>query len=180
MFSRFVNRLKFTKRFFCFSIIFLIFSQATPGYAKDIRVGVIDIQAAVTNTKEWKKEFAAFKTKFQAEKKKISRKENDLKRMIENLNKQSMVLSPEKKKKKEEALIKEKKNFERHVQDKNEEFAKKEKIITSKILKKMVKIVQGLGESKKFTMILEKKVGIYFDPSVDLTSLATKTYNSKK
>ena len=43
-----------------------------------------------------------------------------------------------------------------------------------------MKIVKNLGESKKFTMILEKKVGIYFDPSVDLTSLATKTYNSKK
>jgi len=180
MFSRFVNTLKFIKRFICFSIIFLIFFQATPGYTKDVRVGFIDIQAAVTGTKEWKKEFASFKTGFQKEKEKISKKENNLKRMIENLNKQSMILSPEKKKKKEEALIKQKKDFERHVQDKNEEFAKKEKVITSKILKKMVKIVKNLGESKKFTMILEKKVGIYFDPSVDLTSLATKTYNSKK
>ena len=180
MFSSYVNTLKFVKKFCCFSIIFLIFSQATPVYAKDIRVGVIDIQAAVTNTKEWKKEFAAFKTKFQKEKKKIFKKENELKKMIENLNKQSMILSPEKKKKKEEALIKQKKDFERHVQDKNEEFAKKEKVITSKILKKMVKIVKNLGESKKFTMILEKKVGIYFDPSVDLTSMATQTYNSRK
>jgi outer membrane protein len=180
MISRFVDTLNFMKRVFYFSIIFLIFAQVTPGYAKDIRVGVIDIQAAVTNTNEWKKEFAKFKTRFKKEKEKISKKENNLKRMIENLNKQSMILSPEKKKKKEEALIKQKKDFERHVQDKNEEFAKKEKVITSKILKKMVKIVKNLGESKKFTMILEKKVGIYFDPSVDLTSLATKTYNSKK
>jgi outer membrane protein len=177
MISRFVDTLNFMKRVFYFSIIFLIFAQVTPGYAKDIRVGVIDIQAAVTNTNEWKKEFAEFKTRFKKEKEKISKKENNLKRMIENLNKQSMILSPEKKKKKEEALIKQKKDFERHVQDKNEEFAKKEKVITSKILKKIVK---NLGESKKFTMILEKKVGIYFDPSVDLTSLATKTYNSKK
>ena len=99
--------------------------------------------------------------------------------MIENLNKQSMILSPEKKKKKEDTLIKQKKEFERHVQDKNEEFAKTEKMITSKILKKMVKIVTDLGKSKKFTMILEKKVGIYFDQSVDLTLLATRTYNSQ-
>jgi Skp family chaperone for outer membrane proteins len=52
-------------------------------------------------------------------------------------------------------------------------------MITSKILKKMVKIVTDLGKSKKFTMILEKKVGIYFDQSVDLTLLATRTYNSQ-
>ena len=157
-----------------------MFAQATPGYAKDVRVGVIDIQAAVTGTNEWKKEFASFKTKFQKEKLSIAAKEKNLKKMIENLNKQSMVLSPELKKKKEEALIKKKKEFERYVQDKNEEFAKSEKAITSIILKKMVKIVKDLGESKKFTMILEKKVGLYFDQSVDLTALATRTYNKTK
>jgi len=180
MFSGFIPTWQFTKRFCCFLIIFFVFAQATPGYAKDVRVGVIDIQAAVTGTKEWKKEFASFKTKFQKEKNAIATKEKNLKKMIENLNKQSMVLSPELKKKKEEALIKKKKEFERHVQDKNEEFAKSEKAITNKILGKMVKIVKDLGESKKFTMILEKKVGLYFDQSIDLTTLATRTYNKTK
>jgi len=157
-----------------------MFAQATPGYTKDLRVGVIDIQAAVTGTNEWKKEFASFKTKFKKEKLSITAKEKNLKKMIEDLNKKSMVLSPELKKKKEEALIKKKKNFERYVQDKNEEFAKSEKTITSIILKKMVKIVNDLGESKNFTMILEKKVGLYFDQSVDLTALAIRTYNKTK
>ena len=180
MFSGFIRTRQFTKRFCCFLIIFFMFVQATPAHAKDVRVGVIDIQAAVTGTKEWKKEFASFKTKFQKEKISIGAKEKNLKKMIEDLNKKSMVLSPELKKKKEEALIKKKKNFERYVQDKNEEFAKSEKAITSIILKKMVKIVKDLGESKNFTMILEKKVGLYFDPSVDLTALATRTYNKTK
>ena len=179
MFSGFVRLWQFTKSV-CFLIIFFIFTQTTPGYAKDVRVGVIDVQAAVSGTKEWKKEFASFKTKFKKEKVSISAKEKQLKKMIEDLNKQSMVLSPELKKKKEEALIKKKKDFERHVQDKNEEFAKSERAITNKILKKMVKVVKGLGEKNKFTMILEKKVGLYFDQSVDLTTLATRTYNKTK
>ena len=179
MFSGFIRTWQFTKRF-CFLIIFFMFAQATPGYAKDVRVGVIDIQAAVTGTKEWKKEFTSFKTKMKKEQVIIATKEKNLKKMIENLNKQSMVLSPELKRKKEEALLKKKKEFERHVQDKNDEFTKNEKAITNKILKKMVKIVKDLGESKKFTMILEKKVGLYFDQSVDLTALATRTYNKTK
>jgi outer membrane protein len=179
MFSRFLRNWLFAKSFYLF-IIFLIFSQTTPSHAKDIRIAVIDIQAAVMGTKEWKKEFASFKNKFQKEKVSISAKEKNLKKMIQDLNKQSMVLSPELKKKKEEALLRKKKNFERHVQDKNEEFAKTEKTITNKILKRMVKIVKGLGESKKFTMILDKKVGLYFDQSVDLTSLAIRTYDKAK
>ena len=179
MFSGFARSWQFTKSV-GFLIIFFIFTQTTPGYAKDIRVGVIDVQAAVSGTKEWKKEFVSFKTKFKKEKVSISAKEKQLKKMIEDLNKQSMVLSPELKKKKEDALLKKKKDFERYVQDKNEEFAKSEKAITSIILKKMVKIVKDLGESKKFTMILERKVGLYFDQSVDLTALATRTYNKTK
>ena len=179
MFSGFVRLWQFTKSV-CFLIIFFIFTQTTPGYAKDVRVGVIDVQAAVSGTNEWKKEFALFKTKFQKEKLSIAAKEKNLKKLIEDLNKKSMVLSPELKNKKEEALIKKKKNFERYVQDKNEEFAKSEKGITSIILKKMVKIVKDLGKSKNFTMILERKVGLYFDQSVDLTALAIRTYNKTK
>ena len=180
MFSGFIRTRQFTKRFCCFLIIFFMFAQATPAHAKDVRVGVIDIQAAVTGTNEWKKEFASFKTKFQKEKLSIAAKEKNLKKLIEDLNKKSMVLSPELKNKKKEALIKKKKNFERYVQDKNEEFAKSEKAITSIILKKMVKIVKDLGESKNFTMILERKIGLYFDQSVDLTALAIRTYNKTK
>jgi len=180
MFSGFIPTWQLTKRFCYFLIIFFMSAQTTPAHAKEVRIGFIDIQAAVTGTKEWKKEFASFKTKFQKEKVSIAAKEKNLKKMIEDLNKKSMVLSPELKKKKEEALLKKKRDFERHVQDKNEEFAKNEKVITNKILKKMVKIVKDLGESKKFTMILEKKVGLYFDPSVDLTALATRTYNKTK
>ena len=179
MFSGFVRSWQFT-RLFCFLIIFFILAQTTPGYAKDIRIGVIDIQTAVSSTKEWKREFASFKTKFQKEKISITAKEKQLKKIVEDLNKKSMVLSPELKKKKEDSLRQKKKNFERYVQDKNEEFAKKEKVITSKILKKMVKVIKDLGKSKKFTMILEKKVGLYFDQSVDLTTLATQTYDKTK
>ena len=165
---------------FSFFVGFILLAQATPGYAKDLRVGVIDIQKAVANTREWKKEFISFKTRFKKEKELISKREGLLKKMIEDLNKQSFVLDPGLKKKKEDNVQKKKREFERYVQDKNEEFAKTEKEITSKILKKMVTVVQKLGKEKKFTMILEKKVGLYFDNSVDLTIMATQSYNKLK
>ena len=110
--------------------------------------------------------------------KKDSLKETNLK--IEDLSKQSMVLNPELKKKKEEDVLKKKREFERYVQDKNEEFAKKEKEITNKILKQMIEVIKKIGKEKRFTIILEKKVGLYFDESVDLTTLATLTYDKTK
>ena len=163
-----------------FFLGFSLLAKVTPSYGKDLRVGFVDIQAAVANTKEWKKEFISFKTKFKREKEAISKREDQLKKKIEDLNKQSMVLNPELKKKKEDDVLKKKREFERYVQDKNEEFAKKEKEITNKILKKMVGVVEKIGKEKKFTIILEKKLGLYFDKSIDLTKLATLTYDKTK
>ncbi len=179
MFSAFVQMWKFT-RVVCFLITFSLFAQAAPSYAKDVRVGVIDIQAAVTGTKEWKREFASFKTKFEKEKLSIAAKEKQLKKIIKDLNKKSSVLNSESKKKKEEELLSKKKDFERYVQDKQEEFTKNEKAITRKILQKMIKVVKKLGESRKFTIILDKKIGLYFDKSVDMTALATRAYDKTR
>ena len=161
-------------------ILSFLFIQVSPSDAKDVRIGVIDIQKAVSSTKEWKKEFSSFKAKFEKEKKSIIAKEGQLKKKIQDFGKQSMLINPALKKTKEDELLKKKREFERYVQDKNEDFAKQEKEITGKILKKMVLIIKNIGKSKNFTMVLEKKMSIYFDESLDLTSLATRTYDKKK
>ena len=163
-----------------FFVGFFLLVQTTPSYGKDLRVGFIDIQVAVSNTKEWKREFISFKSKFKREKESIAQREKQLKKKIEDLGKQSMVLNVELKKKKEEDVLKKKRDFERYVQDKNEEFARKEKEITNKILKKMVQVIKKIGKEKKFTIILEKKIGLYFDESLDLTPLATLTFDKMK
>ena len=146
-------------------------------FAAENRVGFVDIQKAVINTKEWKKEFEGFKKNFAKEKKKIKARETRIKKMLADLNKQSFVLEPELKKKKEDKFRKEKVAFERYVQDQNEEFSKSEKEITNKILLKMMKVLKKIGKEKKYTMILEQKVVLYHDQGNDLTSLATKTYD---
>ena len=97
--------------------------------------------------------------------------------MLEDLSKQSFVLDPELKKKKEDRYRKEKIAFERYLQDQNTEFGKNEKEITQKILLKMMKVIKKIGKEKKYTMILEEKVVLYHDRGNDLTTLATKTYD---
>ena len=149
----------------------------TTPFAAESRVGFVDIQKAVISTKEWKKSFEDFKKDFANEKKKIKSRETRIKKMLADLNKQSFVLDPELKKKKEDKFRKEKVAFERYVQDQNAEFSKSEKEMTQKILLKMMKVIQKIGKDKKYTMILEQKVVLYHDKGNDLTSLATKTYD---
>jgi len=168
------------KVYFCLLIGLVFFGPLTiSSFAAESRIGFVDIQKAVIGTKEWKKNFEIFKKDFAKERKKIKARENRIKRMLEDLNKQGMVLDPELKKKKEDKFRKEKVAFERYVQDQNAEFSKSEKEITQKILVKMMDVIKKIGKEKKYTMILEQKVVLYHDKGNDLTALATKTYDRK-
>jgi len=145
--------------------------------AADAKIGFIDLQKAISSTKEWQKSFAAFKSSFTTEKSKIAQKEEKIKKMLEDLNKQSFILDPNLKKKKEDDFRKEKVAFERYVEDQNNEFAKKEKEMTQKLLKQMIEVIQKLGADKKFTIIFEKKSALYTDDAADVTDLAVKAYD---
>ena len=147
-----------TQKVYFFLLIGLVFfgPLAITSFAAESRIGFVDIQKAVLGTKA---------------------RENRIKKMLEDLSKQSFVLDPELKKKKEDRYRKEKIAFERYLQDQNNEFSKNEKEITQKILIKMMKVIKTLGKEKKYTMILEEKVVLYHDRGNDLTALATKTYD---
>lgn len=151
--------------------------SGTHARAADLKIGFINMQEAVSGTKEFKEALNKFKADFEEEKKRIALKEKRVQKLLEEINKQSFVLDPKLKQKKEERFIQEKKDLERYVQDRNDEFARKEQEITNRILKKMLDVIKKIGKQKNLTMILEEKTVFYSDASADLTKLATDTYN---
>ena len=90
---------KVHKVYFCLLIGLVFFGPlAISSFAAERRIGFVNIQKAVLGTKEWKKNFEIFKKDFAKEKKKIKARENRIKKMLEDLSKQSFVLDPELKK----------------------------------------------------------------------------------
>lgn len=141
------------------------------------RIGFVDLQKAASATREWKRQLATLKMEAKKERAIIDRKEKRVKKMLEDLNKQSFVLDPALKAQKEKKFRSEKKRFERYVKDLNEDFTLREREASQKIFKKMIKTVQKIGKEKKMSMIADRSTLIYFSAQQDLTDLATKTYN---
>jgi len=159
------------------SIAMLVWLLSISVAAAEGKVGFIDVQKAISSTKDWKKGFSSFKNSFKKQKAVITQKENKIKKLLEDLNKQSFILDPKLKKKKEDMFRKEKIAFERYVEDQNKEFGIKEKEMTRKFLKQMIEIIHKLGKDRKYTMILEKKSVLYSNTGNDLTDQATKAYD---
>ena len=145
--------------------------------AANIKIGFVDVQKAIVETTEFKRSQVKFRAELQKEKGIIEARKKKVEAMLIQINKQANVLNPALKKKKEESFLREKKDFERYVQDREEEFARREKAALDKISRKMLEVLKQLGKQKKLTMVLEKKTVFYSDSTLDLTTLATKTYN---
>lgn len=162
------------------AILLAMFGQmiaVTEATAGDVRIGFVDVQKAIVETKAFKKSQMKFRVELQKEKGIIDARKKKVEGMLAEINKHANVLNPTLKKKKEESFLREKKAFERYVQDREEEFASREKAALDKISRKMLEVLKQLGKQKKLTMVIEKKAVFYSDSTLDLTSLATKTYN---
>lgn len=151
--------------------------SADQAAAEKIKIAFVNVQKAITETKEFKKSQKKFRVRLEKEKGIIVARQKRIERMLKELNKQGFVLNPELKKKKQESFLKEKKEFERYVQDREEEFARSEKKAIDQISKKMLQVLRQLGKQKKLTMLIEKKAVFYSDSALDLTTLAIKTYD---
>jgi len=158
-------------------LLFGLMTAVTEATAADIKIGFVDVQKAIVETKEFKRSQKKFRVELEKEKGIIDARKKKVETMLVEINKQANVLNPSLKKRKEESFLREKKDFERYVQDREEEFARREKAALDKISKKMLEVLRQLGKQKKLTMVLEKKTVFYSDSSLDLTILATKTYN---
>ena len=120
---------------------FIIVTSSTASGAS--KTGYVDIAAAAKSTKEWKKSFLVFKELFEREKSFVNSWRKKIKEQTRELNDNLNYMDYDSKKEKEDALLENKREFERYVQDKNEEFSEKEKEMTSPILKKN----DGSGEN---------------------------------
>lgn len=168
---------KFTS-IFIFAVALALFGFSAEALAAGSgRVGFVNSKKALISTQEWKKSLAEFNKDAKRKQVIVSAKEKKLKRMLEDLNKQSKVLNSDLKKAKEEKFRKEKVEFERYVQDLDTDFKKKEKEIVEKIGSKLLSMIKKIGKEKNYSMIMDSKSVIYFNPAADITDQVIKAYD---
>ena len=164
----------------CMFTIFFFHVDASGAGPK--KIGVVDIQSFQNNSKTFQKTRAELKKKFDAMQQKLDAEKKALLKLEEDLNKQSMMLSLDAKEDKKRALDKKRRYYQYLYKDFAQEMKNLEMEATKKIGKELEKVVQKIGESEGYMLILEKRtLGlIFYDDSLDLTERVTKAYDSLK
>jgi outer membrane protein len=154
---------------------------ATPSFAADVKLGYIDMQRALNSSeagKEAKEQLAARVKKYQDE---INGKQEEIKKLKDDLEKQGMLLSESARASKEKDYQQRLKEFQRFTKDAQDELQGKDEEFTRKILEGMEKVIQEFGRKNGFTFIFVKNEGMLFaDEKVDVTEEVLKNFNASR
>ena len=149
--------------------------------AADIKIAVVDMQRALQSVDAGKKAKSSLESEFNAKKKALLDEEEKIKKMGEDFKKQSLVLNDDAKAKKQneiqERLLKYRETFSKAQMD----IQNKERQLTEPIINNIRKIVEDLGNSKGYTIILEKNENsvLFSQQKDDLTEEVVKLFNKK-
>lgn len=166
------------KKIFGFLLAVMLLA-AVPAVAANGKVGVIDLQKVLRTSVAGQAAQKTIANKAQAFQKTMQGRQNDLKKLNDDFEKQKMVLSKEAIADKERDLQQKVKDFQRFGKDAQEELQQQDRQATSRILDEVAKVVKDFGARGGYDVIVEKSTTLYTADSVDLTDQVVKAYDKK-
>ena len=167
-----------------------------PAARADQKIAVIDVQRAVMQTEDGLRAQATLKKMFDSRQQELNKKlgktvvyevpvpqelnkkQNDLAKEKDDLEKQAKTLSQAAMQKRAEDWQKEMMALQQVFVDYNKELEKKQKELTDPIFEKVMGIVKRLATSEGFDVVMDKQTVAYVRGDLDLTDRCIQIYNS--
>jgi len=163
------------------SLLMLLSLATLPAFAAEAKLGTVDMQKLLMLSdagKDAKEQLALRAAKYEAEK---NVKEEELKKLKGELEKQSVLLSESARGGKEKDYQQKLKEYQRFLKDAQEDLQAKNDEFTNRIVDEIVKLVQEYGKKSGYTFIFVKNESmIFMDDRVDLTDELLKQFNAAK
>lgn len=148
----------------------LLFAFARPLFADDFKIGVVDVNKILNESKEGADAKNKMKVRYDELQKKLSDKQESLKKMKDDIEKQKILLGKEKLKEKEDELDKELVEFRKIVAESEKEMRDTESAYTQEILSKIKGTVEKIVKEKGLNLVVDRSGGIvYADDQLDIT-----------
>lgn len=175
--TRYLKYGVFSLAFLFFVSIFLFSSFAS---AKELKVGVVDVEKIYAGYEKAKQSFADFQKERKIKQDEFAKKQAELKKLQDEYAKQ------QKRKMKEDAQ----KEYEKKIADKttelqnfakitNEQLVKKNQAVTRQRLTEVAEAVQDYAKKKDFDLVINKKSLPYFSTVLNISDEIIKVLNTK-
>lgn len=146
-------------------------------YAADVKIGVIDTQKIMRESRAAKSARAFFIKDVGAKREVLKEKQKEVRLMDEELKKDWKNMAPSVRKEKADKLARGDKDLKRLRSDLEEELKKKEKELNRKLLREISEIVKEYSKKEKYSVILEKRSLVASDEAIDITDKIIRLYD---
>jgi len=161
-------------------VIMLMPISIETAYAATVKIGLIDIQKIMRESKAAKNARDIFLKDRESKRALLMEKQEKAQVLQEELKKSGGDMSVSDRKQKTDELEREVKELKRLRSDLEEELKKKDEGLALKLLKEIREVVQEFLKKEKYTVILEKKSVAAADDAIDITEQIIKLYDSQK
>lgn len=164
-------------------LVLTVMAVGAAGLARaETKVATVDIQKILTSVDSGKKAKTELENFVNKRKTELQKEEADIKKVVEEFQKQSMVMNDKARQKKEQELQQRAMKFQEAVRNSQIEAQKKEQELISPILEKLRRMVKATAPKKGYTVVLEKNAStvLYSLDQDDLTDELVKTYSGFK
>jgi len=172
------------KKGFLFSaIIMVILLTHNVALGEDsIKVGLIDIQRCLDESKEGQKVLELLKKKKEVLQRQLDTKQRELLELRKELEKQAMMLSMDAQDDKRRAIERKTRELDYFFKDLNEEMMRAQEKEKKRMLNELGKVIEKIGSEENFTLIIEKRAGgvLYRADSIDITEKVIRAYEKMK
>ncbi|HTL12787.1 MAG TPA: OmpH family outer membrane protein [Bdellovibrionota bacterium] len=148
----------------------------------EVKIGTVNMQEAIQSSEEGKKARTELETAFNKKKGELQKEEADIKKMHEELDKQSLVMNEAALSKKQQEIQQRILKFQESTARSQMEIQKKEQELTAPIVEKLRGVVAQVAKDKGYTIVLEKSENnVLLSPDQDdLTKEVVEAYNKAK
>jgi len=150
--------------------------------AEEIKIGIVDLQRALNESRAGKRAKEQFKGEFERLQDSLKREKEDLDRMKDELEKKSVVLKEEQRQSLAEEFERKRRDLRRKLEDSDQDLRKKDSELTGVILRRLADVIQEIGARDSYTIILENSASsvLYGSKSVDLTDEVIRVFDARE
>ena len=158
---------------------FICLMISAPSFGADVaKIGVVSIQKVLLTSSVGKMVKAQMNKKFREIQTILNEKNDEIKKLRENLEREALVMSKEKQQERERE-IRIKINDIKELQKKYE---KDMKLLNDRAVKRVrtdiLKIIKEIGKKEGFLLIISNEVVLYSPTSIDVTDQLIQAYNT--
>ena len=149
-------------------------------HAADLKIGVIDTQRIMTESKAALEAQTIFAQELQEKDNIFLAKQQAVQALYDEINQKGTEMSQEVLTEKTEQLTKENKELNRMKNDLEEDLQNRDEELSTKLLREIAEVVLEFNEKEKYTLILEKSNVVASDDAIDITNQIIQLYDSMK